>query len=126
MPDSDKPDGSPAGDADSSTPPSPQPAPQQGGQGGGLWSAIRGLFEDQSDNSLRAQIEEAIDEHDTSSRKRGDLSPVEVASMMPMMWRSRADRLSPFRPIAAGPKWSRNFPNTAIRACRFSAKSWMM
>jgi len=91
MPDSDKPDGSPAGDADSSTPPSPQPAPQQGGQGGGLWSAIRGLFEDQSDNSLRAQIEEAIDEHDTSSRKRGDLSPVEVTMLRNLLHFSEHD-----------------------------------
>lgn len=84
MPDSDTPDGSPAGDADSSTTTAPT-------NGGGLWGAIRGLFEDQSDNSLRAQIEEAIDDHDISSRKRGDLSPVEVTMLRNLLHFSEHD-----------------------------------
>jgi magnesium and cobalt transporter len=67
MPDS----SSPAGDAESS---------------GGLWPAIRKLFDsDQGDRSLRAQLEEAIDEHEgensgtpeTVESRKGDLSPVE-------------------------------------------------
>ncbi|MDE1467910.1 hemolysin family protein [Aurantiacibacter sp. D1-12] len=73
MPDSDKTDSSPAGDGDSS---------------GGLWNAIRGLFEDDAEPSLRAQIEEKIDEHeDEASRnggeepEKGDLSAVEVTML---------------------------------------------
>jgi magnesium and cobalt transporter len=84
MPESDKPDGSSAGDADSSTSAAPT-------NGGGLWGAIRGLFEDQSDNSLRAQLEEAIDEHDSGSRKRGDLSPVEVTMLRNLLHFSEHD-----------------------------------
>jgi len=85
MPEADKTDGSQTGDADSSTTAAPT-------NGGGLWGAIRGLFEDQSsDNSLRAQLEEAIDEHDTSSRKRGDLSPVEVTMLRNLLHFSEHD-----------------------------------
>ena len=67
MPDS----SSTAGDAESS---------------GGLWPAIRRLFDsDQGDRSLRAQLEEAIDEHEgensgapeTVESRKGDLSSVE-------------------------------------------------
>ena len=85
MPDSDRPDGSPAGDADSSTATAPN--------GGGLWGAIRGLFEDQSDNSLRAQLEEAIAEHegDSAPAKRGDLSPVEVTMLRNLLHFSEHD-----------------------------------
>jgi magnesium and cobalt transporter len=85
MPESDKTDGSPSGDADSST----TTAPQQGG----LWSAIRGLFEDQSDNSLRAQLEEAIAEHegDSAPAQRGDLSPVEVTMLRNLLHFSEHD-----------------------------------
>jgi len=85
MPEADKTDGSQSGEADSSTTPAPH--------SGGLWGAIRGLFEDQSsDNSLRAQLEEAIDEHDTASpRKRGDLSPVEVTMLRNLLHFSEHD-----------------------------------
>ena len=59
-----------AGDADSST---------------GLWPAIRKLFDpDSGERSLRAQLEDAIDEHEDengdhekSDSGKGDLSPVE-------------------------------------------------
>ena len=60
----------PAGDAESST---------------GLWPAIRKLFDPESgERSLRAQLEEAIDEHEGENGNdepqengKGDLSPVE-------------------------------------------------
>ena len=60
----------PAGDAESSS---------------GLWPAIRKLFDPESgERSLRAQLEEAIDEHegengseDTEDTAKGDLSGVE-------------------------------------------------
>ena len=66
MPDS----SSPAGDAESSS---------------GLWPAIRKLFDPESgERSLRAQLEEAIDEHEGENGDgaegepaKGDLSPVE-------------------------------------------------
>jgi CBS domain containing-hemolysin-like protein len=57
-----------AGDADSS---------------GGLWSAIRRLFEDEEDTSLRERLEEALDEHEGNGdsgapgNEKGDLSLVE-------------------------------------------------
>jgi len=89
MPEADKTDGSPTGEADSSN----TAAPQQGGQSGGLWSAIRGLFEDSSDNSLRAQLEEAIAEHegDDTPARRGDLSPVEVTMLRNLLHFSEHD-----------------------------------
>ncbi len=65
MPDSDN----SAGDADSRR---------------GLWLAIRKFFDGESDRSLRAQLEEAIDEHEDEQSANGeesgpddDLSPVE-------------------------------------------------
>ncbi len=44
-----------------------------------LWRMIRRLFEGEGDQSLRAQIEEAIDEHeeDAEPAAKGDLSPIE-------------------------------------------------
>jgi magnesium and cobalt transporter len=45
-----------------------------------LWRAIRRLFEGEGDQSLRAQLEEAIDEHEDeadNSATNGDLSPIE-------------------------------------------------
>ena len=44
-----------------------------------VWRIIRRLFEGEGDQSLRAQIEEAIDEHEEDSEPsaKGDLSPIE-------------------------------------------------
>ena len=50
---------------------------------GGLWSAIRRLFDEDTDTSLRDRLEEAIDEHEDNREDEpregvnGDLSPVE-------------------------------------------------
>ncbi|WP_340589349.1 hemolysin family protein [Erythrobacter alti] len=84
MPDSEKPGDSQSGDADSSS--------------GGLWNAIRGLFDDDNDTSLRAQLEEAIDEHeDEASRNgrdeptKGDLSPVELTMLRKVLHFSEHD-----------------------------------
>jgi len=50
---------------------------------GGLWSAIRRLFDEDTDTSLRERLEEAIDEHEDNGEDepqggaKGDLSPVE-------------------------------------------------
>jgi len=70
MPDSSRPD-SGNGDADSKR---------------GLWAAIRNFFDDESETSLRAQIEEAIDEHQDEQTgderpAKGDLSPVELTML---------------------------------------------
>ena len=49
----------------------------------GLWNAIRRLFEEEGDTSLRERLEDAIDEHEDSGddavegEAKGDLSPVE-------------------------------------------------
>ncbi len=44
-----------------------------------IWRIIRRLFDGEGDQSLRAQIEEAIDEHEEDSEPaaKGDLSPIE-------------------------------------------------
>ena len=48
------------------------------GGSGRLWRGLRGLiFGEESEPSLRDQIEEAIDEHEGESPTSGDLSPVE-------------------------------------------------
>ena len=66
--------------------PDPDTAAGDAESSGGLWPAIRKLFDsDQGDRSLRAQLEEAIDEHEgensgtpeTMESRKGDLSPVE-------------------------------------------------
>jgi CBS domain containing-hemolysin-like protein len=48
---------------------------------GSLWRTIRGLFTDGAEPSLRAQLEEAIEEHEDGSENdqpvKGDLSPIE-------------------------------------------------
>ena len=66
MPDSSRPD-SGNGDADSKR---------------GLWTAIRKFFDEEGETSLRAQIEEAIDEHEDDNGvegpAKGDLSPAEL------------------------------------------------
>ena len=69
MPDESRPGGSSNGDADSRR---------------GLWHAIRKFFDEESETSLRAQIEEAIDEHEDEQASgdeapaQGDLSPAEL------------------------------------------------
>ena len=80
MPDS----SSPAGDAESSS---------------GLWLAIRKLFDpDLGERSLRAQLEEAIDEHEgengdaaPSVSGNGDLSPVERQMLSNLLHLSEQD-----------------------------------
>lgn len=90
MPDTDRTDASPAGEADSSS--------RGSGSGKGLWGAIRNLFEDDSELSLRAQIEEAIEEHaDDAARGgeersgQGDLSPTELTMLRNLLQFSEHD-----------------------------------
>ncbi|GGD47189.1 CBS domain-containing protein [Erythrobacter arachoides] len=90
MPDTDKADGSLAGDADSSD--------RGSSSGGGLWNAIRGLFPEEPDTSLRAQLEEAIDEHQGEAARNGDertggndLSPAEVLMLKNLLHFSEHD-----------------------------------
>ena len=74
-----------SGDADSS--------------GGGLWNAIRSLFEEGNVTSLRAQIEEAIDEHedenakadDRGERTGNDMSAVELTMLRNLLHFSEHD-----------------------------------
>jgi CBS domain containing-hemolysin-like protein len=52
----------------------------------GLWHAIRSFFDEEEDTSLRAQIEEAIDERQDEqaageTSAKGDLSPVELTML---------------------------------------------
>jgi len=69
MPDSSRPD-SGNGDSDSKR---------------GLWTAIRNFFDDDGETSLRAQIEEVIDEHEDDNGDdrplKGDLSPAELTML---------------------------------------------
>ncbi len=96
MPDTDRPDDSQTGESDSSNGPS-HGSGHGASQAGGLWNAIRGLFEDQGDTSLRAQLEEAIDEHeDTAANGRdtlskGDLSSVELTMLRNLLHFSEHD-----------------------------------
>ena len=84
MPENDRTDDSQAGESESSS-------------GGGLWNAIRGLFEDQGDTSLRAQLEEAIDEHEDDAANgsdkpsKGDLSSVELMMLRNLLHFSEHD-----------------------------------
>ena len=84
MPDTERNDGSPAGEGESSS--------------GGFWNRIRGLFEEESDTSLRAQLEEAIDEHEDEASRNGgheksgsDLSPVELTMLKNLLHFSEHD-----------------------------------
>lgn len=66
---------------------------------GGLWGVIKRLFEGENgDQSLRAQIEEAIDEHEEElagdegrSARRGDLSSVELQMLRNLLHFSEHD-----------------------------------
>lgn len=64
--------------------PDSQPSAGEADSNRGLWLAIRKFFDGDADRSLRAQLEEAIDEHEGENGSRdsappadGDLSPVE-------------------------------------------------
>jgi len=77
------PEGSGNGDADSRS---------------GLWTTIRRFFDnDQGDTSLRAQLEEAIDEHvdeqvsGEAERVTGDLSPLELTMLRNLLHFSEHD-----------------------------------
>jgi CBS domain containing-hemolysin-like protein len=83
MPDHSRPGDSVTGDADSS---------------GGLLKAIRRLFDNgEADTSLRAQLEEAIDEHEdeqasgTDDAGKGDLSPLELQMLRNLLHFSEHD-----------------------------------
>jgi magnesium and cobalt transporter len=62
---------------------------------GGLWAAIRKLFDDSGEQSLRAQLEEAIDEHvedhPTRRGEPGDMSPLEVQMLRNLLHFSEHD-----------------------------------
>lgn len=89
MPDSDTSDGSQNGEAESRNEES----------SGGLWNAIRGLFEGEAEPSLRAQLEEAIDEHEDEAARNGssdtpatgDLSAVELTMLRNLLHFSEHD-----------------------------------
>lgn len=82
MPDNDRSGDSNSGDADSKR---------------GLWNAIRRFFDEDGETSLRAQLEEAIDEHideQASGDERpvkGDLSSVEVTMLRNLLHFSEHD-----------------------------------
>ncbi|MGZ3234664.1 MAG: hemolysin family protein [Croceibacterium sp.] len=83
MPDHSKPGESATGEADSS---------------GGLLKAIRRLFDNgEADTSLRAQLEEAIDEHEdeqatgSDDAGKGDLSPLELTMLRNLLHFSEHD-----------------------------------
>lgn len=79
MPDGSRPGDSSNGDADSRR---------------GLWHAIRRFFEEDGETSLRAQIEEAIDEHQDEAETgpaKGDLSPVELTMLRNLLHFSEHD-----------------------------------
>ena len=64
---------------------------------GGLWTAIRNFFDDEGETSLRAQIEEAIAEHEDEQAEgdeppaKGDLSPVELTMLRNLLHFSEHD-----------------------------------
>jgi CBS domain containing-hemolysin-like protein len=75
MPDNSRSPSKPAGDSNNGDPDSKR----------GLWNAIRRLF-DEGETSLRAQIEEAINEHEDEQDRdepaaKGDLSPAELTML---------------------------------------------
>ena len=83
MPDNERSTDPQSGDADSS--------------GGGLWGAIRKLLGEGEETSLRAQIEEAIDEHEGEQSEagetgtKGDLSAVERTMLRNLLHFSEHD-----------------------------------
>lgn len=77
MPDDTRSPSKPSGDSSNGDPDSKR----------GLWSTIRNFFDEDEETSLRAQIEEAIDEHEDDKASgeerpiKGDLSPVELTML---------------------------------------------
>src|SRR5690349_13417977 len=63
----------------------------------GLWNAIKRFFDEESETSLRAQLEEAIDEHvdeqaaGDEPTAKGDLSPVELTMLRNLLHFSEHD-----------------------------------
>ncbi len=63
----------------------------------GLWNAIRNFFDDEGETSLRAQIEEAIAEHEGEQANgdeqpaKGDLSPAELTMLRNLLHFSEHD-----------------------------------
>jgi CBS domain containing-hemolysin-like protein len=83
----------------------------------GLWHAIKRFFDEESETSLRAQIEEAIDEHVDEQAAgdeppaKGDLSPVELTMLRNLLHFSEHDADDVAIPrgeiiaVAAGASW---------------------
>ncbi|HEY6815556.1 MAG TPA: CBS domain-containing protein, partial [Croceibacterium sp.] len=63
----------------------------------GLWNAIKRFFDEEGETSLRAQLEEAIDEHvdeqasGDEPKAKGDLSPVELTMLRNLLHFSEHD-----------------------------------
>ncbi len=83
----------------------------------GLWHAIKSFFDEEGETSLRAQIEEAIDEHVDEQASgdeppaKGDLSPVELTMLRNLLHFSEHDADDVAIPrgeivaVAADAKW---------------------
>ena len=107
----------------------------EGDSSGALWRVIRAFFKGPDhDQSLRAQIEEAIEEHEHEpgydEGADGDLVPVERQMLKNLLHFSERDaddvaRSSPFPPRPALPRWSPPLPNMATVACRSMANRSM-
>jgi CBS domain containing-hemolysin-like protein len=81
MPESSRPSDTGNGDADSRR---------------GLWNAIRRFFDEENETSLRAQIEEVIDEGEEEASERGhsgklDMSPIELQMLRNLLHFSEHD-----------------------------------
>jgi Mg2+/Co2+ transporter CorC len=111
-----------------------------GGSGDGdskssLWRSLRRFFDGgEADQSLRAHLEEVIDEHEDGEASQGDLQQTEREMLRNLLHFSEMDAADVCIPrgeiIAlpirrAGPRWSPPLPPMAIRACRSIAKRWM-
>ena len=107
---------------------------------GGLWPALRKWIDSRGgDRSLRAQLEEAIDEHEDENPEtnepatvNGDLSGVERQMLRNLLHFSEhdaddvaiprgRDRRAVDASASIGTSWSPSSPSTAIRACRSTA-----
>ena len=67
--------------------PDPQPSAGDADSNRSLWLTIRNFFEGSNgDRSLRAQLEEAIDEHEEESGTPGGAAPVAEATPHVIQW----------------------------------------